>query len=189
LRQPSIRASLLQANLAALDMLGTAAAARIRKRLGPQVIEAIEKAEGDGWLPVEHDVALTEAIEAELGRLATRAWARNAMLRTAEQPLLSPILRSARTVFGLTPHGILRVTPQLWNALYRDCGHLTYEREEARRARVELFDAAPAIARSTQYLEGVAGVLEGTLELAGEKGHVAVAIDAIACTASFACRW
>ncbi|AKF05104.1 hypothetical protein DB32_002253 [Sandaracinus amylolyticus] len=186
---PTIRAAFLHSNLEALAALGPETAARVRVRIAADVLRDTEEASRTAWLPVEHDVVLTEAIEVELGRAAMRAWARDGLLRATEAPLLAPIARSARAIFGITPHAFLRRAPQAWSILYRDCGQMEYAETSPRSARVALVGAPDAITRSMAYVEGLAAGLEAAMKLGGADGQVEVAVDAVARTARYSCAW
>lgn len=186
---PAVRASFFHANLAALAALGEENERRVRARIPAALLREIEDAVRVAWLPVEHDVMLTEAIEAELGRATMRRWARDGVIRATEGPLLSPILRSARAIFGLTPASLLRRTPQVWSLLYRDCGRLAYEATGERGAIVELVDGPPVLVRSAAYLDGLGAGIEAAIVLAGHEGAARLAIDPNARTARYTCAW
>ncbi|UJR82275.1 hypothetical protein [Sandaracinus amylolyticus] len=186
---PTIRAAFLHSNLEALGALGPAVAERVRARIPSEVLRDADEAARTAWLPVEHDVVLTEAIEQELGRAAMRAWARDGVLRATEAPLLAPIARSARAIFGITPHAFLRRAPQAWSVLYRDCGQMEYAETSSRSARVGLVGAPTAITRSVAYVEGLAAGLEAAMKLGGADGAVEIAVDAAARTARYSCAW
>ena len=187
--EPAIRASFFHANLAALSALGADAERRVRARIPAELLREIEEAARVAWLPVEHDVLLTDAIDAELGRAALRRWARDGVLRATEGPLLSPIVRSARAIFGITPASMLRRAPQAWRMLYRDCGRLVYEAVGERGARVELLDSPAVLLRSTPYLDGLGAGLEAAMVLTGHQGEARLAVDTAAGRARYACTW
>lgn len=171
---PSIRASFFHSNLKALAALGPEAARRVLARMPPEVLQEVEGAARIAWVPLEHDLAITDAIEAELGRDALRRWARDGVLRAGDTPLLSPLIRSARAIFGMTPHAFLRRAPLAWTLLFRECGRLEYGARGERSARIELYDAPAVLLASQAYLEGMSAGLEAAIDLAREAGRVRV---------------
>lgn len=173
-----MRASFMHSNFEALSALGAGAAARVRARLPVATVREIEEASRLAWLPVELDIAITDAIDTELGREAMRRWAREGLLRSTEGPLLSPIIRSARTIFGITPHSFFRRASNMWAMIYRGCGELRLLDESEGRVVLELRGAPQVFRRSPAYLEGIAATFEAATVLAGEPDRIRVTIDA-----------
>lgn len=184
---PSIRAGFLQSNLAAIEALGTTVAERVRVRIGTDRVARIEEASRIAWLPLELDIAVAEAVEAEVGRPGLRSWLRAGVERSAATPLLSPFLSSARAIFGLTPHGFLRRTPQMWSVMYRDCGVAGYEELAGREALVMLADAPRELLASPAELAQLGVGLEAAIGLVSQAGSVEVEVQDR--RALFRCRW
>ena len=186
---PTIRAAFFHSNLEALAALGEDESRRVLARLPPQLLQEVEEAARVAWLPIEHDVALTEAIAAELGRDALRAWSRDGFLRSADSPILAPMIRSVRAIFGITPHSILRRVPYAWPLLFRDCGTMEYAEAGDRAASLVLRGAPAVITRSAAYLDGMSGGLEAAVILGGQRGRAQVVGEDGARTVRFSFSW
>lgn len=187
---PSIRASFLHSNFEALATLGPIAVRRVRARLPEQVIGDAEGATKVAWLPVEYDVLLTEAVEAELGPRVMHDWTREGVLRSTNTPLLSPLVRSARAIFGLSPHGFLKRAPHGFGTLYRHCGAMSYADAGERTAAITWGELPDAIVRSDAYCRAIAAALEAILVLAGEpEGRVEASRQSDARARTFTCAW
>jgi hypothetical protein len=173
-REPRMRASYIQGNLHALELLGPEHAARIHAALGPGLTRTIRQASRVDWLPLSVDLALTAAVFREVGIEGLRAWGRNALLVSADGPLLRPILRAAISLFGLTPLSLLRHMPMAWRQVYQECGVVRVEQVTPRELRIHVDGLPEAMAEDTPYLEGIAGAIEGALQLARSKGTVSL---------------
>lgn len=182
----SARAAMLQSNLGALEALG-ATAARVRTRIGAERLARVEDASRIAWLPLELDVCIAEAVDAEAGRAGLRTWLRAGVERSAATPLLSPFISSARAIFGLTPHGFLRRAPQMWTVMYRDCGRAGYERTGEREALVMLVEAPREMLASEPAIQQLGLGLESAIAMVAEGGSVDPEIRGS--TVLFHCRW
>jgi hypothetical protein len=180
---PSMRASYIKDNVAALALLGDAAA-RIEARV-PDVIATVAAASKLEWMPLQLDIALTAAVFAESGRDGVRAWSRRALLQSLQGPLLKPILDGAVTLFGLSPPALLKRSPLIWKQIYRDCGLLHIEEPERHVVNVVIAGVPTLISDDVGYLEGTAGAFEAVLELTHVKGHV----DVVAVPVGFRVAW
>lgn len=183
-----MRASHLKSNLEALRDLGPDAEARVRAAV-PEVVREVEEAVRVAWLPLELDVRLTEAVERATDEERLRAWGRDAIARSAEGPLLRPILAALERL-GLTPHVALKRVPHGWSLIYRDCGEIGYERLGEREAVLVQDDAPEAMLRSEPYVIGIAGAFDGVMALSGgHGGRAEIAIEPAARRVRYTCRW
>jgi hypothetical protein len=186
---PVVRAAMVQSNLDELVALGPDVSARVEARLGPTWLAEARGASRLGWVPVGTDVHLAETIDLALGRTAMREWSKQGMLRIARSPLLEPIARSAKAIFGLTPRGFLRRAPQIWSLLYRGCGAMTWAgADDEARVAVHLVGAPDEIMRSRPYLVALEGGIESAMSLACVEGTVRCDVrsgDEVV----FECRW
>jgi len=163
-----MRASHMLSNVESLDTLGPPDAEAIRERCREAIAE-IESAVRTAWLPLWLDVELTRGVEHVCGRERMLRWSRDAIARSADGPLLRPFMQGLRAL-GLNPHASLRLAPRAWDAVYRHCGALTYERVSEREAALVQRDAPALIVDVQTYQYGIAGGFEGAMELAGGEG-------------------
>ncbi len=106
---PLMRASHIQSNLASVEMLGAGEAHRVRHALGAGRVATIEEAGRMEWLPLEIDVALTDAVGEVAGMDGVRRWARTSIQQSLDGPLLGPLRDGAVRLFGLAPGKILEM--------------------------------------------------------------------------------
>jgi hypothetical protein len=169
---PAMRSHHLQSNLAEVDRLGEERAARVRTIVGAQRIATIEAPPSD-WLPIEIDIALTEAVQEVLGPGGVRSWSREALSTSLDKPFMRPLLGALR-VFGVTPAGYTKLGPRGWGAIYRDCGTLEREVLDEHHILLRHVDVPPAMLESLPYNEGIAGAFEVIFPLCRVVGEVAL---------------
>jgi hypothetical protein len=166
----------VQHSLSSLDVLAErhpASLPRVRARLKPEVRAALEGAVRSDFLPASVDVALAAAIVAELGLADARRVAREVLRRSFTGTLLGTLLSSAQVLFGPTPSSILRWAGRGWSRVCRDCGEMRFAGSAEDVLTLEL-DGVPAVMDVPDYLEAVAGGLEGLLEVLGVEGDATV---------------
>lgn len=185
--RPEIRASYLKSDVDALAHLDAGVERRVRERV-PEVLRAAKENVGVGWLPVELDVRLTLAVEAEAGREGVHDWAKQGVLRAIESPLLGPI-RAGLMRLGLTPHSALRRVPRGWTLVFRRCCTPEYAPSGDAAGELVLRACAPAFFVPA-YLAGIGAAFEGIVEAAGgREAEVGLALDEPTRTARYGCRW
>lgn len=169
--RPTMRGSQLHANLVALQTLGAPEAEAIRA-VAPDAVRDIEAAIAVAWLPIELDVALTDAVVEVVGHDRMRAWASEAILESTRGPLLGPITRTL-VAMGMTPASPLHRVPLGWPLVYRNCGEVTAERVDEHTVLLQHIEPPRAMSLSVTYREGIAGTFEGLMKIGGaERAHV-----------------
>lgn len=162
---PQMRASHLKSNLESLSDLGAAQELAVRRAV-PDVVRQVDDASRVAWLPLDLDIQLTEAVEREVGRERMKRWGRDAIARSAESPLLRPVMVGLRAM-GLTPHTALKRAPYAWTLIYRGCGDLEYQHVgDTEAALVHEWVPTPML-RTPSYLHGIAGAFDGAIEIGG----------------------
>lgn len=170
--QPRMRANHIQQNVASLDLLGADVARAVKAEIGAYTLDRIASATRVEWLPIDVDVELTEAVARITGEDGLRKWSRAALAASVEAPFLRPIVRTAITLFGLTPASLLRHAPIGWKQVYQDCGAIRFESVSDTHVRLHLDGAAPQMTSSKPYLVGVAGAWEAAFDIARVEGGV-----------------
>jgi hypothetical protein len=168
--QPRMRANHIQQNVESLDLLGPDVARAVKAAVGAELLEKIEKATRVEWLPVEVDVALTEAVARTTGEDGVRKWSRAALVASVEAPFLRPIVKTAIALFGLTPASLLRHAPTGWKQVYLDCGVIRFESVSDKHVRLHLDGAPLQMTESKPYLVGTAGAWEAAFDIARAEG-------------------
>ena len=150
---------------------------------------AADDASRVAWLPLEIDVELTAAVERVVGRDRMRRWARDAIVRSTEGPLLRPIVAGLQAM-GLTPHNALRRAPYGWTLIYRHCGVLHYQRDGDHGVVLVHEDVPALMFDSPGYPHGIGGTFDGVMELAGGQDvESLVEPETAARRYRYRCRW
>ena len=148
-----------------LSKLGRAVEEEIRERCA-SVIDQIESAVTVSWMPVELDVALSEAVDDVAGRDAYWSWGQQAILESARGPLLGPLLSGLQRL-GLGPTHAIRRLRGGWGLIYRDCGEISVHADSgARRGRVSVTEI-PTVFQNDPYLVGIAAAFDGVIMAVG----------------------
>ncbi len=149
-----MRASVVKGNVEALERFGPEVAAQIRGFVRPGILEDIANASRIAWLPLEHDIALTTAVDRIVGRRKLLDWARSSISQAVDSPLLRPVFQAAFRLFGMSPGALLRVAPSAWQAVYRDVGKVRH-RGGPESAYIEIVELAEALVADRCYLEAM----------------------------------
>lgn len=169
----AVRASHLKDDLATLSILGEEAEQRVRSRLPPATIGAIEQATRGAFLPVELNAELADAVYAEAGPVGARAWGRSSIIHALGTPLLQGLVRTATALLGLTPTAYFKYAPLAWNAIYHDCGELAVQFLGPTEARIAAGPLPPSLTR-IGYTTALAGTFEGAFSFCKVRGEVAL---------------
>lgn len=170
-----VRASLLHSNLKALSLLGPDVEREVRARLRPEILAAIEGSARVTWLPLSHDIELSEAVYDVAGGERMFAFGRDALLDTIEAPLLKPIVDGAVRLFGLTPVRFFKLAPRVWPQLYRGAGELRIDESGPGEVRIVNVDAPPEMTEAGEGVPlGVAGAFSAVLAVTRVNGSVVV---------------
>jgi hypothetical protein len=184
-----MRASHLRSNLEEINRMPEPARSGIRDKISPDVLEQVANSVSVAWLPVECDVDITRAVVDVLGVEGNRRWSRDALLRSANGPLLKPILDGASALFGLTPHALYKVAPRGFGMIYRNIGEVRYEVVGELRARIVHEEILPSLLEVPWYLEGIAGAFEAGYVFLGLEGEVHLELDVAQRTAHYDIHW
>lgn len=184
-----MRASVIQGNLVDLERLGPLVVQQVRDQLDPGVVLSIERASRIAWLPLQHDLALSAAVEQVVGRGEHVEWARTSMLRSLRTPLLEPLWRAAFRVFGMSPGALFRAVPSGWGPVYRNVGSVEHiSRRSA--ATLVVSDLPDVLLADLSYLEGMCGTFTALLKIANVPGTVELSdIRPRQQTIEYAARW
>lgn len=163
---PQYRAAVLKQHLATLPELGEATAAEARAAAGVERLREVERTRGSEWLPSRVASDMVDAVHRVAGPAAVRTFGRGVGRRGLETALFQPLMVATRGIFGQQPSVVLRFFPEAWRLGTRSCGHLQVERLGRGWARVAHL-TVPEELRAVHQLDGVAGVIEGTLLACG----------------------
>lgn len=171
LRHPEIAAQHTQASLAVLADRWPGALPRVRARLSPATLEALDAATRLDFLPARIDLEVALAIHAELGSEGARRVAREVLRRSLVGPVLGSLVTSASALFGLTPPDLLRWASRGWGRVCRDCGDLQVVGVADEVVHLAL-TGAPELLEAPPYLAAIGGALEAFLDVCQVDGEV-----------------
>jgi hypothetical protein len=97
-----IKASHLQANIESLDRLPPAGAAEVKRRAAAVIAQAMALSRSH-WAPLAYDLEISEAIIAAVGVRGLRGLNADAILLSADGPLLRPIRDASRRLIPTSP--------------------------------------------------------------------------------------
>lgn len=170
---PEIAVQHTRTSLEVAEALAPGAAGRILARLHPEVREALDTAARSDFLPARVDLEVAGATHAELGLEGARRVARECLRRNLTGSLLGGLVRSASSLFGLTPPGLLRWVGRGFGHVCRGCGELQVADTSEGLVRIAYTGAAPGL-DGPSYLESMAGALEAFLDVCQVDGGVEV---------------
>lgn len=160
-----MRAAHLQENLRAIDGLKHGLREEIRKRI-PGVVSTIEMAMRTSWLDAELDVRLTQVLADVVGVGMVRKANHDALVASANGPLLSPLRDGLIKLLGLSPAAAFRWMPRGWGHIYKDFGEVQWD-PVTRTLRVL---GLPRFALESEgWCEGTVGAVLGVIAVAGGK--------------------
>ena len=185
--EPSVRARHLKEVLESIDRQPRRG--EIRAAVAPGVLAAIEEATGTDWLPVEHDVALANALHAVLGADGHYAFNVDTFQHATRGPLLRALVALATAFFGYDAGRWGSWLPRAWTLIFSECGTMTVERREG-EATLTLTGLPPACAGDEVWPRSVASALSSMLPMVKVEGSVELrSIDPAAGTATYLMRW
>lgn len=189
-RRPAARASAARDNVSFVDVYRPGALARVRARIPPESLRAIDETPGISWLEFEHDHWLMDATLAVLGREeAVDCW-RHSIAHLIEKPLLRNFVEGSIRLFGARPGRIIRMIPKGWSLAYRDFCSPSFERLGETRAEIRFEDVAPEAFESEGYLHCWHAICLGVFDLEKpEEGRVEFEIDRGAARAVASFSW
>ena len=122
---------------------------QIYEHLGDQA-GAIHDAGRLEWFPSDVHAQVVDDVLALWGRERALTLYSNVLLDAMTMPLMAPLASGAVRMFGRHPASIMRMAPQAWSHIYRNCGHPRYLRRSSdeRQACIEIHDLPQEILRS-----------------------------------------
>jgi hypothetical protein len=189
-RQPRIFAAFVRSSLDTVDRVDAALGARVRARLRPETVHALDEASAVSFVPVELDLDVTESLFAEAGTPRACEVMRENLSLTFESPLLSALVSGGLRLLGRSPARLLGWSSKFWTQLYRDAGTLDFVVDGTHAGRLVFRDLPPCIAASKPYLLGMAAALGASFEMMDVEGEATLgAVDAAACSAEICVAW
>jgi hypothetical protein len=174
--QPAIRGFMSRMILDAARNLPADKQRQVFPLVPEPVIALIESTPRLGWVPLEQNIKLSDAIHQVLGDPGFRHFFAGLAERMMTYPLLQSFFDGAVRLFGLTPQAMLKWTSYAWEQAFRDCGKIVYQprREVVNDGRAEMVleGFPPALLRSGTFPESLAGTFDMYLRRVSKQGRV-----------------
>lgn len=119
------------------------------------LVEQIESAANSEWLPIETNLALTDAIFRELGTEDADTFYQNWLRRQVGTPLWSSLVATALKLFGLDPGGVAKWVPKAFALMYRDYGTFNVDRVGPAQAVLHLTEMPVELVHSFNWQRSV----------------------------------
>jgi hypothetical protein len=119
------------------------------------VVEQVERAANSEWLPIETNLALTDAIFRELGSEEADTFYQHWLRRQVGTPLWSSLVATALKLFGLDPGGVAKWVPKAFELMYRDYGTFGVERIGPSHAVLHLKEMPAELVHSFNWQRSV----------------------------------
>jgi hypothetical protein len=144
----------------------------ILTRVGGDVVARVRAAGVFEWLPASLHLSIADAVHAALGDEGSRRFWRDLMMLSFDRSLLKPLVDGGIRLFGRSPLGILRMTPQAYQLVSRDCGVVRVEPGPVAGGVRLSFEGLPAALRVPAWVEICAGNCEAALAALDLRGTV-----------------
>lgn len=165
-------AGFVQSSLDSIDHIDRELGRRVRGRLKPDSLDAIESAPPIALISVDLDVELTQCFFDVAGFERARRALRDNLRQSFDKPLLRPLLDGATALFGRSLARTIRWAPKVWGLIYRDAGEMAVSSALDGHVELLLRDIPPVIAASPTYLCGSAETFAGFFDVVGVAGRV-----------------
>jgi len=187
---PRMLAGFVQSSLESIDHLDPELGRKVRERLKPDSLDAIESAPPIALISVDLDVELTQCFFDVAGFEQARRALRENLRQSFDKPLLRPLLDGAFALFGRSLARTIRWAPKVWGLIYRDAGQMVVSSAREGHVELTLHDIPLVIATSPTYLCGSAETFAGFFDVVGVEGRVElIGPDLAARRAGFDLTW
>jgi hypothetical protein len=149
---PQVRSSWLKYSVRSAKLYSAPDGQKILEAIGPKLRSEIRTAPPLAWMPVESFIAVCQAARDALGIAGARAFWRKSLHDCIQQPLIRPLAMGGLYLFGQTPDGLYRRTPQAWALVTRRAGEMTTEPGPERDSLWLHVRALPQESRSSALL-------------------------------------
>jgi hypothetical protein len=175
--------------LAAVRRLPPSRQEAVLRGLEP-IVESIESAANSEWLPIETNLALTDAIFRELGSEEADTFYQHWLRRQVGTPLWSSLVATALKLFGLDPGGVAKWVPKAFELMYRDYGTFSVDRVGSAQAVLHLKDMPVELVHSFNWQRSVCSGMHALFFVTRVRGNAQIAdIDVERRTMRIALNW
>jgi hypothetical protein len=189
-KQPAVRAISVHDILDFLDTYEPGSSQRVRALIPDDVLAVIASTPRRGWIELEDDIYVPTAIWSTFGDEDAREMMSEFLKSHFESPLLGPLIKSTRKLFGLTPVNLLRMVPSGWRLVYRDYCGIEFRVTGNDSGELILTDVITEIIDSAAYLGSFRAIFKAAIDLTDHAGEVSIQrVERTARRVVYPCRW
>jgi hypothetical protein len=172
---PVVRASYAKTVIASMKQQAPVDRDALLARVGTELRRAIREHGLFDWMAAEQFATLAAIVIETLGPARAKLFWRTNLLGSLERKLLSPLRLGAVALYGNSPGSLLRMTPQAWHLVTRDCG--TCRTSVEPDGMLLHFEALPPALCAAGMLLLWSGGCESCIERMGFGGNAEAALD------------
>jgi hypothetical protein len=159
-KPPEIRCKQIRSKIKALDILDAEVKRKVLERFPKDISDVVKKAKDDQWLPVEYNIQLTECVAAEIGEEGVFDWSCKAVTYSIKSSVVGPFFIASLNMFKFKPSSVLKVAPQLWKSIYRNCGEFSSNQISESCIHYMIKGLPLVMLKSQPYLIGIAAFIQ-----------------------------
>ncbi len=168
---PQVRARYMATYMEMVAALGPEVEQRVRGRMDPRSLEAIEAAGVMAWLPARINLDATAAVAESLEPAAADRFFRSLYGVVYDTSLLSGFVRSVIRLFGRDPGGYAKMVSRAYPLIFRGVGQWARVDRGEHFAVLRLFELPPEFAAHEHWPRSVAASLGSMIDLARCEGE------------------
>lgn len=125
--EPQVRASWLKYTVRSAKRYAAPHGQRVLDAIGPALRAEVREAGSLSFMPAERFIAVCTAVRDALQVEGARAFWQRSLRDCINEPLIRPLAHGGVFLFGRSPEGLYRRTPQAWGLVTRHAGDLVTE--------------------------------------------------------------
>jgi hypothetical protein len=173
-KRPEIRCRVIRNRLKALELFDSATKRKILDRISKTTLLFTQCVEEDQWVPIEYNVELSEQVAAETGEKGIFDLGLRGFNLSIDSSFIAPFIRAALSLAKVRPNLLVRLAPQFWNSIHRNCGQVSVVEKAPRLVHVLLRDLPKAMIRSRNHMMSVVAFIQAFSPYTEIKGSAAL---------------
>lgn len=162
-----VRTQLLRAYYRALEVFGEWTADAIRKHIPKETIQELLTPNHPGWMPLEADIQICEAVWRVTGDQGAYTWTKEGMNISHLSTVLTPLISGLLRVFRVKPDLMVKLGPQSWRALFRNVGELSVKMTAGNGATITIESVPEEVVRIDFFWICIGASIVAALEMTG----------------------
>jgi hypothetical protein len=144
----------------------------LAERIGSETMAEIRGASSLTWLPARLHGRVADSAASYFGAREARGMWRDVMLDAFERGMLRPLVGGALRLYGRNPSSIMRMTPQGWSLVWRECGRAWMDTVSLRHARMRFENLPPDITESPGIIDSFIANCEAAVAYLKCRGQI-----------------